>query len=230
MGDEKIEKKISIFDLYQESKSIKIVDDEKKEIELMVTRPTAYQKKLTDDLFNDIYNKKIEESKGKREFFKADLKKNSSKDDIIKEFMNYDKSVMEGNQDLIDINNEETLTKEEKDAKIAEATEKWTKHRIDFLKQKSEGDLINMMVEFLINGTAFTEASKDKLIYELTLVVKDPITKEKIFSEKPEDANYILNCDERVIEQIAKQYNATKISQQDVRKVTEEGDFLPIMQ
>lgn len=230
MVDEKVELKsdknnVSIFDLYSSYKIIKIEDNQGRCVTVKICTPTSYDQKLGDEKYNEIYQKEINKITEKEPEYRKKIK-SSTKEEIVKEYLEYGEQIRKENKDLIDIGDEKNMTKKQKEDAYRKGLREWRKHSEKELNSMDFDTLTDTMINFLINSMAAVQASGERVIFDLVRVCRDAGTDELLFSDNPKDKNFILNINENVLKKLAFEFNSTKISQADIRRLAEDPDFL----
>jgi len=226
MEESKEVKPLSIFDIYKTSEIVDIKDFEGNTLKIEISKLTAYDNKLSEELFATQYDKHLEKYKAKAPSYKEELSKNADKERLIADLLRNEKDIMRQNSDLLDIQDKERMEPNEIIEARDKALSEWEAYRKNQLEGQSLEQLVENTVAFIVNGRALLDASNERVIFELCRVCRNVENHLPLFSNKSEDENYILNCSQDVINVLATAHNKSKMSQQELRKLVNDKDFL----
>ncbi len=220
-------KKVSIYDLYKKEKLIKISDNEGNYTDILIRKLSQtnreeainiFNKRLTDEklkLENDILATR--NIKSSLEIF--------NKEQLIKGIIDIERTARDAVADLLPLEDEENLSKEDREKKQKEEFNKWHDLRIKELEKEDNKSLIEHLAQLRISSLATISASNFYNYACISFMCYDPEKKERIFKDYL-DVGKVL--DKAIIEQLIKEIDDFRLIQtdKDIRKLAEDDDFL----
>jgi hypothetical protein len=187
MNEEKKEdmQEVSIFSLYTREKIITHIDDQKQKTVILLVKMNQRERKSALDAY---FNFKVEEENRLRE----DEKKNNTqskvinlatKDQLITEILDYEKTQRARFAHLYPFENEVKLSDKEKKEKIKELSDEWEKERKAALNQEKIEELQKTLLEYTLEGLSVIEAGRIYDYAALSFMCRHPRSKEKIFKD-----------------------------------------------
>ncbi len=222
-----MDKKVSIYDLYKKEKTITILDNEKNYTDILIRKLSQADREEAIGVFN----KKLTEEKIKleKDILVARNIKSSleifNKEQLIQGIVEIEKVARDAIADLLPLEDEENLSKEDREKKQEEEFNKWHDLRKEELKKENNKELIEQLAQLRISSLATIAASVFYNYSCISFMCYEPQTKEKIFKDYL-DVGKVL--DKKIIEQLIKEIDDFRLVQtdKDIRKVAEDDDFL----
>lgn len=220
-------KKVSIYDLYKKEKTIKISDSNGNYVDILVRKLSQAEREEAIDIFN----KKVTEEKTKLEKdilaiknIKASLEI-FNKEQLIEGIVEIEKTARNAVADLLPIDNEENISKDERIKKQQEEFDKWYKVRLKELEKEDKRSLVSILSQLRISSLATISASMLHDYACISFMCYNPETKERIF-ENYMDVGKVF--DKKIVEDLIKEINEYRIIKEDkdIRELAEGTDFL----
>ena len=220
-------KKVSIYDLYKREKIIKILDNEENYTDILIKKLSQTDREEAISVFN----KKLTEEKIKleKDILATRNIKNSleifNKEQLIQGIIEIEKAARNAVADLLPLEDEENLSKEDREKKQKEEFNKWYDLRKKELKKEDNKKLIEQLAQLRMSSLSTISAS---IFYNYSCISSmcyEPQTKKKIFKDYL-DVGRVL--DKKIIEQLIKEIDEFRLVQtdKDIRKLAEDSDFL----
>lgn len=175
----------NIFSLYSREKMISHTDDQKRKVEVLLIKMTQRERSAALEVY---YKEKAVEEKRLRE----DEAKNkllgktidiSTKEQLIIGILDYEEVQRGRFADLFPFEDEEKLTKKEKEKKKKELITKWREDRQKALNSEKIEDLRKMLLEVTFDGLSLLEGGRKSDYAALSFMCRHPKTREKIFRD-----------------------------------------------
>lgn len=218
--------KVNIYDLYKKEKVIKIVDNEGRYTEILVRKLTQADREEAINVFNH----KLREE---RERFNIDNAKNNiklsisifNKEQLIYGIIEIERAARNAVMDILPVEDEEKLTKEERKKKQKVELKKWDGERRKQLNLETDDSLANMLSELRVSALTTISASQSYDYSCISSMCYEPETKEKIFKSYT-DIGRVLN--KKIIEQLIKEIDQFRIveTDKDIRNLVDDDHFL----
>lgn len=220
-------KKVSIYDLYKKEKTIKILDNEGNYTDILIKKLSQADREEAIGVFN----KKLTEEKIKleKDILAARNIKNSleifNKEQLIQGIIEIEKATRNAVADLLPLEGEENLSKEDIEKKQEEEFNKWHDLRKKELEKENNKELIEQLAQLRMSSLSVISAS---IFYNYSCISSmccEPQTKERIFKDYL-DVGKVL--DKKIIEQLIKEIDEFRLVQtdKDIRNLAEDSDFL----
>lgn len=222
-----MDKKVSIYDLYKKEKVIKISDNEGHYADILIKKLSQADREEAIGIFN----KKLTEEKIKleKDILASRNIKNSleifNKEQLIQGIIEIEKAARNAVADLLPLEDEENLSKENREKKQEEEFNKWYDLRKKELEKEDNKELIEQLAQLRMSSLSTISAS---IFYNYSCISSmcyEPQTKEKIFKDYL-DVGKVL--DKKIIEQLIKEIDEFRLVQtdKDIRNLAEDNDFL----
>ena len=220
-------KKVSIYDLYKKEKTIKILDNEGNYTDILIRKLSQADREEAIDIFN----KKLTEEKIKLEkdiLATRNIKSSLeifNKEQLIQGIIEIEKTARNAVADLLPLEDEENLSKEDREKKQEEEFNKWHGLRKKELEKENNKELIEQLAQLRMSSLSTISAS---IFYNYSCISSmcyEPQTKKKIFKDYL-DVRKVL--DKKIIEQLIKEIDELRLVQtdKDIRNLAEDNDFL----
>jgi hypothetical protein len=220
-------KKVSIYDLYKKEKVIKLEDNDGNYTDILIKKLSQNDREEAINVFNKKLieeRQKLEKDSLATENIKSSLEI-FNKEQIIQGIIDIEKVARNQISDLLPLEDEENLNKEEREKKQEEEFNKWHDIRKKELEKETNKNLIEQLAQLRINSLSTISAS---ILYNYSCISNmcyDPETKEKIFKNYLDVGNVL---DKNIIEKLIKEIDEFRVvqSDKDIREVAEDNDFL----
>ena len=220
-------KKVSIYDLYKKEKIIKILDNEENYTDILIRKLSQADREEAIGVFN----KKLTEEKIKleKDILATRNIKNSleifNKEQLIQGIIEIEKAARNAVADLLPLEDEENLSKENREKKQEEEFNKWHDLRKKELKKEDNKELIEQLAQLRMSSLSTISASVFYNYSCISSMCYEPQTKDKIFKDYL-DVGRVL--DKKIIEQLIKEIDEFRLVQtdKDIRNLAEDSDFL----
>ena len=209
-------KKIDIFKLYKYEVPAVIINPLGNSCEVLITKQTSEQTAKAQDYLsqlieNHVSNIKASQGEAIRKTYQSLLK-----EDIVKAILRLEEPDV---KDILDL----APTESE-----AEALQKWRDARTEKLLVEKDEIVIDYIVNMSIEYKAKITAYRDYIRYLMAQICVDPVTRKLIFSNDPNEINYIGNVSQEVIDALSDKRREILAAETkgDIRRIAKNGNFI----
>jgi len=175
----------NIFSLYSREKLISHADDQGRKVEVLLVKMTQRERSAALEAYykeKAIEEKRLREDEAKNKTISKTVDV-STKEQLITGVLDYEEVQRGRFADLFPFENEEKLTKEEKEKKKKELIAKWREERQKALISEKIEELRKMLLEVTFDGLSLLEGGRKSDYAALSFMCKHPKTRERIFKD-----------------------------------------------
>ena len=219
-------KKVDIYSLYEKEKRITLSDGEKS-LDVVFVKMTQGELNEAIETYNKALRKEREEVKNDKQLHDEvhAMIESFKNDEIVDAVLSVEKFYREQYADLYPIEEEKDKTKEEKDKILEDELKSWESTRREELKKEEKEKLVDRLVTLRIESLATVRASTILNNYSLSIMVRDPDTKERIFKTIDD----VLKVkDKAIIDKLLLTLNEfnKNINDKSVREIAQSSNFI----
>jgi len=208
-------KKIDIFKLYKYEVPATITDPLGNSCEVLITKQTSEQTAKAQDYLSQLIETHVSSIKASQGEAIRKTYQSLLKEDIVKAILRLEEPDV---KDILDLAPTESET---------EALQKWRDARTEKLMIEKDEIVIDYIVNMSVEYKAKITAYRDYIRYLMAQICVDPVTRKLIFSNDPNEINYIGNVSQEVIDALSDKRREILAAETkgDIRRIAKNGNF-----